>query len=299
MNRRLRRGGSAGRAAAAGPECPAVIGTLEKREPCLDPRDRSTRADSLAARHSASALLGADWRFREPCEWFQPVGQNVGAELLLDLSGGNFNGVGYTQIAHAPGRPNDLFVARQDGIISRIDLTTKMQSTFFTLPGADVDTGQYWGLLGFTFAPDFATSGDLYVHVAGRSTESGHASAGTISSPNLYPAVLTHNPLSNTPTAGSSTNILRWAQPRPTIAVVGLDFIQMILTRCGSPVATAAITTATATHCVPGRIRSDLLSGILRINVAGTGAGEFGKYSIPLNNPFGPMRPVQNWAPEI
>src|SRR5687768_624155 len=86
-------------------------------------------------------------------------GQNVGAELLLDLSGGNFNGAGYTQIARAPGRPNDLFLSRQDGIIYRFDLTTKTQTPFFTIPNTaandEIDTGQYWGLLGFTFAPDF------------------------------------------------------------------------------------------------------------------------------------------------
>ena len=93
---------------------------------------------------------------------------DVGAQLLLDLSGGAFGGSSYTQIEQAPGRPNDLFIARQDGIIVRVDLTTNTQSTFLTLPDADIDSGCcYWGLLGFTFAPDFATSGEVYVHVSG------------------------------------------------------------------------------------------------------------------------------------
>ena len=134
-------------------------------------------------------LLGAIVAFVSHGSSSTSCGQNVAAELLLDLSGGNFSGAGYTQIAHAPGRPNDLFVARQDGIISRIDLNTKMQSTFFTLPGADVDTGQYWGLLGFTFAPDFETSGNLYVHVAGDRPNTNGPGPAWRTSPHLCPAI--------------------------------------------------------------------------------------------------------------
>src|SRR5262245_52663329 len=84
---------------------------------------------------------------------------DFGTNLLVDLPGGDFNSQMYTSIQHAPGRPNDLFISRADGTIFRYDLTTNTQSTFLTLPASEIDAGGgYWGLLGFTFAPDFGTS---------------------------------------------------------------------------------------------------------------------------------------------
>jgi hypothetical protein len=49
-----------------------------------------------------------------------------------------------------------------------------------------------------------------------------------------------------------------------------------------------------------GQDPTDLRSGILRINVNGTGAGEFGTYAIPSNNPKATGNPqYATWAPEV
>jgi glucose/arabinose dehydrogenase len=216
------------------------------------------------------------------------------AELQLDLSGGQFNGSSYVQINHAPGRPNDLFIARQDGQIMRLDLTTKQQSTFFQLPAADISTGQYWGLLGFTFAPDFATSGNLYVHVADDRNVDGHHHRIYIRKYTLS------DPLSNSPTAGPAINILRWGQPLADHSGGWIGF------QPGDP-NTLWITSGDGGNSDSnrdtlrtGQNPTDLLSGILRIDVSGTGAGEFGNYAIPANNPRATgAEQYANWAPEL
>jgi glucose/arabinose dehydrogenase len=213
----------------------------------------------------------------------------LGAELLLDLSGGAFNGSAYTQIARAPGRPNDLFISRQDGNIYRVDLTTNTQSLFFSIPNStgndEIDTGQYWGLLGFTFAPDFATSGNLYVHVA-----------DDRENPDGLPAPYHHriyirrytltNPLSNNPTAGPKTNIMRWAQPLPDHSGGWMGFHPNDPNTLWITSGDGGNSDNNRDTLRTGQNPHDLLSGIIRINVSGSGAGEFGNYSIPADNPF-------------
>ena len=213
----------------------------------------------------------------------------LGAELVVDFDGGAFNGSAYTQIARAPGRPNDLFVSRQDGIIYRVDLTTNTQSTFFSIPNTmandEIDTGQYWGLLGFTFAPDFATSGNLYVHVA-----DDRQNPDTL--PDYHHRIYIRrytlsNPLSNTPTAGPSTNIVRWAQHGTDHSGGWMGF------QPGDPNTLwftsgdgGNVEGANRDRIRTGQDPTDLLSGIFRIDASGSGAGEFGNYAIPANNPF-------------
>jgi hypothetical protein len=213
----------------------------------------------------------------------------------LDLSGGNFSGAGYTQIAAAPGRPNELFISRQDGNIYRFDLATRTQHPFFTLPAADISTGQYWGLLGFTFAPDFATTGNLYAHVADDRNVDGHHHRIYIRRYTL------NNPLSNSPTLGSTTNILRWGQHGTDHSGGWIGF------QPGDP-NTLWITSgdggnregAERDMLRTGQEPSDVLASILRINVSGTGAGEFGNYSIPGDNPKATgTSQYDDWAPEV
>ncbi len=227
------------------------------------------------------------------------VSAKTSAQLLLDLSGGTFNGIAYTQIAPVPGRPNDLFISRQDGNIYRFDLTTKTQSPFFSIPNSmandEIDTGQYWGLLGFTFAPDFATSGDLYVHVA-----------DDRNNPDMLPAPYHHrtyirrysltDPLSNIPTAGPSTNILRWAQPLADHSGGWMGFHPNDTDTLWITSGDGGNSDSNRDTLRTGQNPRDLLSGILRINVSGSGAGEFGQYSIPPDNPFADG---VNGAPEI
>jgi len=220
----------------------------------------------------AGCLFSVGWRV--DCR------ADFGAELLLDLSGGAFNGSSYVQISPAPGRPNDLFVARQDGRIYRVDLTTKTQSPFLTLPAADISTGQYWGMLGFAFAPDFDTSGNIYVHVADDRNVDGHHHR-------IYIRRYTVNdPLANSPTAGPATDILRWGQPLADHSggwmgfQPGDDNTLWITTGDGGNRDADRDTLRT------GQNPNDLLGSILRIDVARSGAGEFGRYAIPADNPF-------------
>ena len=137
--------------------------------------------------------------------------QGFGAQPLVDLPGGNFSNQMFTSIQHAPGRPNDLFASRADGTIYRVDLMTNTESVFLTLPQEEIDSGGgYWGLLGFTFARDFATSGDMYVHVAD-DLDVGN----TI--PDYHHRIYVRrysltNHLSSAPTLGSGSY---WPRPRP------------------------------------------------------------------------------------
>ncbi len=229
---------------------------------------------------------------------------DIGSQLLVDLPGGNFTDQMYTGIQQAAGRPNDLFVSRADGNIYRVDLTTNTQTPFVTLPPSEIDAGGgYWGLLGFTFAPDFATSGNLYVHVADDRNEDGLHHRIYIRRYTLT------NPLSDTPTLSAPTNLLRWDQGDTAFDPnYGADHSGgWIGFQPGDP-NTLWITsgdTGNQEGSARDRLRTgqdptDLRSGILRIDVSGTGAGEFGNYAIPSNNPNATGDPqYSTWRPEV
>ena len=136
-------------------------------------------------------LLGAIVAFVSHVSSSTCCGQNVGAELLLDLSGGNFNGAGYTQIAHAPGRPNDLFVARQDGNIYayRPD-HQNAEHVFHAARAADDRHWPVLGTVGIHVRAGLRHQRQLVRPRGGRSTESGRAPGRRLaSSPHLHPAV--------------------------------------------------------------------------------------------------------------
>lgn len=67
---------------------------------------------------------------------------------------------------HAPGRPNDLFILDQRGLIQVFDLTTNTfgDSAFLDIAGLVDDQGGEQGLLGLAFDPDYATNGYFYVN---------------------------------------------------------------------------------------------------------------------------------------
>jgi glucose/arabinose dehydrogenase len=237
--------------------------------------------------------------FEEYC-----TAQDVSSQFLVDLPGGNFSNQMFTSIQRAAGRPNDLFVSRADGNIYRIDLATNTQSTFLTLPDSDVDAGGgYWGLLGFTFAPDFATSGDMYVHVAGDRPES----SGPGPEPGVHHRIYVRrysleNHLSNAPTLGAPTNILRWNQH-------GTDHSGGWIGFQPGDADTLWITAGDGGNVEgdgrdmlrTGQNPSDFLASVLRVDVSGTGSGEFGNYAIPADNPnaTGNSKQYSNWAPEV
>src|SRR5262245_18552777 len=210
------------------------------------------------------------------------------AEKLVDLPGGDFSTQMYTSVQRAPGRPNDLFVSRADGRIYRVDLTTNTQSLFMQLPTADYAVGGgYWGLLGFTFAPDFATSGNVYVHVADDRTAFAPAPPPSIHHSIYIRRYNLTNPLSNSPVLGAATNILKWDQHGADHSGGWIGF------KPGDP-NTLWISSGDGGNFEgdqrdakrTGQDPTDLLASILRINVSGSGAGQFGNYSIPSNNPY-------------
>ena len=67
---------------------------------------------------------------------------------------------------HAPGRPDELFVVEQRGVIHRLDLTTGQldNSPFLDISGFVDDQGNEQGLLGLAFHPDYETNGFFYVN---------------------------------------------------------------------------------------------------------------------------------------
>ena len=212
----------------------------------------------------------------------------ITAQKIIDLPGGDFSTQMYTSIQRAPGRPNDLFVSRADGKIYRVDLTTNTQSLFMQLPTADYAVGGgYWGLLGFTFAPDFATSGNLYVHVADDRTANPPALPPSIHHSIYIRRYTLANPLSAAPVAGPATNILKWDQH-------GADHSGGWIGFQPGDANTLWISSGDGGNFEgdqrdalrTGQNPNDLLASILRVNVSGSGAGQFGNYSIPANNPY-------------
>lgn len=87
----------------------------------------------------------------------------TGTSLAGFLSGDNVSTVFAT---HAPGRPNELFVIEQSGLIEILDLTTGdfANQPFLDIRGLVDDGGNEQGLLGLAFDPDYATNGHFYVN---------------------------------------------------------------------------------------------------------------------------------------
>ena len=133
----------------------------------------------------------------------------LGAELVAELGLTNFGVEGVTAIRHAPGRPNDLFLGILDGRIMRVDLTDNSVSTFVTVPDVDqTNPTGFFGLLGFEFHSDFDNNGQLFVFAS----DDRNAAMGVHHRNYVRRYDLT-NQLTNTPTLGPATTILRYDQP--------------------------------------------------------------------------------------
>jgi hypothetical protein len=232
---------------------------------------------------------------------------NVNVDATLT---GDWNSKMYTGLQRAQGRPNDLFMSRADGKIYRVDMTTNTQSLFFELPAGDYNAGGgYYGILGHTFAPDFATSGKLYVHVAddlGAAGIRGQA-WGSVNNDGarhrIYIREYTlNNPLSNSPTLASSRNIMRWDNPKSDHSGGWLGFqpdnpnILWILggdggNDDGNPNPVEGPTLAPVgggVHLRSGLDPADLLGSLLRVDLSGDdypGDSNY-NYKVPIDNPF-------------
>lgn len=210
--------------------------------------------------------------------------QQIGAELVTELNLSDFATQGVVSIQHAPGRPNDLFMGILDGRIMRVDLTDNSVSTFATIPDIDQSgaTG-FFGLQGFTFSPDFATNGQLFVHVA----DDRNAAAGVHHRNYIRRYDLT-NPLSNTPALSPATNLLQADWPRHDHDGGFLGFQPGDNNTLWIANGDGGNNDGNPDPDRTGQDPSDLLGSILRIDVSGDDfpADPNRNYKIPANNPF-------------
>ena len=183
----------------------------------------------------------------------------------------------------APGRPSDLFAAQIDGTILRVDLTDNSVHPFVTIPNVDTDqiAGMY-GFLGFAFHPNYATNGKLYAYVADDEEDP------TVNHRTYIREFTVTNPLSNTPTLGAATNLMRFDQP-------GLDHKGGYLGFQPGDSNTLWITSGDGQNndgnpdpTRSGQDPTDLRGSVLRIDITGDDfpADPLRNYKIPANNPY-------------
>ncbi|MEO0529438.1 MAG: PQQ-dependent sugar dehydrogenase [Planctomycetota bacterium] len=88
----------------------------------------------------------------------------TGTTRVANLPGGSSSDAVF--VTHAPGRPNDLFVVDQRGLIQVLDLDTLTfgPTPFLDIQGLVDDGGSEQGLLGLAFDPDYANNGYFYVN---------------------------------------------------------------------------------------------------------------------------------------
>lgn len=170
-------------------------------------------------------------------------------------------------LTHAPGDPSRLFVVEKTGRIRVIHNGVLLRSAFLDLSDS-VSGGSEQGLLGLAFAPDYATSGRVYVSYT---SPHGDQSGGT--------SVIARYVVSNKPDladAASGFTLLTVDQPYSNhnggMIAFGPDgYLYYGLGDGGSggdPLGT-------------GQNRNDLLGSILRLDVSGPGA-----YTVPATNPY-------------
>jgi len=224
-----------------------------------------------------------------------PCFAEFGVNLLAELPGGDFSKEMYTQIERAPGRPNEVFVSRADGNIYRVDTISGQSDLFVSVPNVEVGGG-YWGMLGFSFHPDFANNGQLFVHTA----DDYVGNSGTLHHTTYIRSYTLGNHLTNAPTIGNETNILSWDQPGPDhnggwIGFHPDDPNTLWITSGDGQNRDAGGGSDRDPHR-HGQNPHSLQATIMRIDISGSGAGPHGNYAIPADNPFADG---VNGAPEV
>jgi len=168
-------------------------------------------------------------------------------------------------LTFAPGDPTRLFVVEKNGLIRILENGAILAAPFLDLT-AVTTKGSEQGLLGLAFAPDYETSGRLYVnYTTPGSTPGGQSEIvryHVSSDPNLADAE-------------SDTTILQVDQPYTNhnggMTVFGPDgFLYVGFGDGGSA----------GDPQGHGQSRNDLLGSLLRLDVSGAG------YTIPPDNPF-------------
>ena len=176
-------------------------------------------------------------------------------------------------VTYAPGDDSRLFIVERGGVIKILDLDTGVVSStpFLTIPSAELNLTVEGGLLGMTFAPDYATSGLIYVNLTNAAGASEIRSYHVSANPDVIDAT-------------SSNVIMTWA--RPSLSHVGgwigfgPDGYLYIASGDGGFAATSETN--------PARDPNSLMGKILRIDVNSDAfpADPNKDYAIPAGNPF-------------
>ena len=193
-------------------------------------------------------------------------------------------------VTHAPGRPNELFIAERGGAIKILNLSTGAVSAtpFLTIPS--VDAAGEGGLLGLTFHPDYASNGKFYVNVT--IDNGGDTSLGVTSPFSNHIREYTRS--ANPNVANTSFNpILSFVQPETNhnggwIGFSPLNNNNLYIATGdggGGNDSTAGHTAGTGNA---QDITNNLLGKILRVDVSTDAfpADATRNYAIPAGNPF-------------
>ena len=179
-----------------------------------------------------------------------------------------------TEVTSTSAVPGHVFVTERTGLVKLVDTTTGVASTYLDLTAVVTSTIGEQGLLGLVFAPDFATSGRLYVTFT-------DATAALV-----LRRITVTNPAALT--AGAVTSLDLLTVPHPAVGVHnagGLAFDSagrlIVSTGDGGPGGAGGVVPDPNFN---GRNPNVLLGKILRLDVSAACAPL--NYCIPATNPF-------------
>ena len=200
-----------------------------------------------------------------------PMSTARGATLAVEVPTVKTGFASLTQVTNAGDGTNRLFVVERRGTIRAISSTGALQSGYFLDIRSLVndDSGER-GLLGVVFHPQFETNRRLYVYF-------------TRGDGDIIVARLRANSTGTRVPASSIQNILRIEHSSRSnhnggAMAFGPDGYLYIGTGDGGGAGDPSRNAQSKTK--------NLLGKILRIHVGGSGAGPYGRYSIPSTNPF-------------
>jgi glucose/arabinose dehydrogenase len=200
-----------------------------------------------------------------------PMSVARGATLTISLPTVKTGFQSLTQVTNAGDGKNRLFVVERRGTIRAISSSGALQSGYFLdIRSLVNDAGGEQGLLGVAFHPQFETNRRLYVYF-------------TRSDGDIVLARLRANSTGTRVPASSIQNILRIDHSQNTnhnggAMAFGPDGYLYLGTGDGGGAGDPGRNAQSKTK--------NLLGKILRIHVGGSGAGPYGRYSIPSTNPF-------------
>jgi len=175
-----------------------------------------------------------------------------------------------TQVTNAGDGTNRLFVVERRGTIRVVEAGVLKAGFFLDIRSLVADAGSEQGLLGLAFHPNFETNRRLFVYY----TRNGG---------DIVVARFVTNVARTAVVLSSRSNVMVIEHSARTnhnggAMAFGPDGYLYIGTGDGGGAGDPYRNGQSKTR--------NLLAKILRINIDGTGAGQYGKYSIPSTNPF-------------